>query len=74
MDLAKKLMGILCRHSRLKEANEKVGNIFLWIKSFVFWKTCFYIDKPSTPGPWLVRIFRSIKNQHEPNPQHLGQY
>ena len=25
----------------------------------------------STPGPWLVRFFRSGKNPHEPNPHHL---
>ena len=25
-----------------------------------------------TPGPWLVRFFRSGKNPHEPNPQHLS--
>ena len=29
-----------------------------------------------TFGPWLglVHIFRSGKNLHEPNPQHLGHY
>ena len=25
----------------------------------------------STPSPWLLRFFRSAKNPHEPNPQHL---
>ena len=25
----------------------------------------------NTPGPWIVRFFRSGKNPHEPNPQHL---
>ena len=26
----------------------------------------------NTPGPWLVRFFRSGKNPHEPNPHHLS--
>ena len=26
--------------------------------------------KCNTPGPWLLRFFRSDKNLHEPNPQH----
>ena len=28
--------------------------------------------KTFTPGPWLMRFFRSGKNPHEPNPQHLN--
>ena len=44
MDLAKKLMGILCRHCKLTAANEKVGYIFFWIQPFVIWKR-FYTDK-----------------------------
>ena len=31
---------------------------------FSYWFT-------NTPGPWLVRFFRSGKNPHEPNPHHL---
>ena len=30
---------------------------------------CFW---SRTPGPWLVRFFRSGKIPHEPNPQHLS--
>ena len=29
-------------------------------------------DKKDTPSPWLMRFFRSGKNPHEPNPQHLS--
>ena len=28
--------------------------------------------RDSTPGPWLVRFFKSGKNPHDPNPQPLS--
>ena len=34
--------------------------------------TCRFHFFIYTPGPWLVRFFRSVKNPHEPNPKYLS--
>ena len=53
------------------------GYLVLKLGPSTYLLSCWYDGTPkvrlqSTPSSWLVRFFRSSKNPHVPNPQHLS--
>ena len=59
---------------RQMQTVDKKANIFGDVVRTLWFRGDENLDdnKLHTPGPWLVRFFRSGKNPHEPNPHHLS--